>query len=248
MRFFLDISYLGTAFHGWQVQDNANSVQAEVNNALSTILRTPIECLGSGRTDTGVHALCQVAHFDLESTLDTKSIVFKLNSLLPKTIAINSCRQVKEDAHARFDADFRSYKYHFHSSKNPFKEGKSYLFSKPLDFEAINKSCELIGGWKNFEAFSKVQTEVNNFNCTIQEIGWERNNEGSFFYVSANRFLRGMVRAMVGTLLEVGQLKISVAQLKEILESKDRRQAGRAVPPEGLYLSKVSYPDHIYIK
>lgn len=247
MRFFLDITYIGSAFHGWQIQENASSVQAEINHALSTILRMPVECVGSGRTDTGVHATGQVAHFDSEVVFESSSLVHKLNSLLPKSIAINDCRQVQAAVHARFDAGFRSYQYHIHQRKNPFKTGKSYLFNKILNYEAIDQACELIKDWRNFEAFSRVQTEVNNFNCEIKVIKWEHSLEESTFHVSANRFLRGMVRAMVGTLLEIGQEKINLIQLKEILESKDRRKAGRAVPPDGLYLTKVSYPDHIYI-
>lgn len=247
MRYFLDIAYVGTAFHGWQIQKNANSVQAEINNALSTILGVATECLGSGRTDTGVHSTNQIAHFDSSDKIDESYLSYRLNSLLSKEIAINSCKRVKEDAHARFDADLRSYEYHILQKKNPFRNGQAYFLSNNVDIEIINQACELLSEWKDFEAFSKVKTEVNNFNCDIHEIRWEETNEGSIFHVSANRFLRGMVRAMVGTLLEVGQSKMSLSQLVEVLESKDRRKAGRAVPPEGLYLTKVKYPEHIFI-
>ncbi|MEP0365329.1 MAG: tRNA pseudouridine(38-40) synthase TruA [Cyclobacteriaceae bacterium] len=247
VRFFLDISYLGTAFHGWQIQNNASSVQEEINKALSTILRSETECVGSGRTDTGVHATHQIAHFDTDSEAEPEALVYKLNSFLPKSISINNCRQVNNEAHARFDADMRSYEYHIHHHKNPFKQGHSYLFKATINTDLIDQACEIIKGWENFEALSRVQTEVNHFNCEIKEIKWQATNEGSFFHVSANRFLRGMVRAIVGTLLEVGQGRMALDQFKEVLESGDRRKAGRAVPPEGLYLTRVSYPDHIYI-
>ncbi|MFT6865929.1 MAG: tRNA pseudouridine38-40 synthase [Cyclobacteriaceae bacterium] len=248
MRYFLDIAYMGTAFHGWQVQDNACTVQAEINSALSTILREKTDCLGSGRTDTGVHATHQIAHFDTENELDSDKLIFKLNSLLPKTISINACSKVIETAHARFDADLRSYEYHIHHHKNPFNDGQSYHFKGDLDWDQISEACQLISTWRNFQAFSRVQTEVNHFHCEIKEIKWDQTNDGSVFRVSANRFLRGMVRAMVGTLLEIGQGRMTIEQLKLVLESGDRRKAGRAVPPEGLYLTWVSYPEHIYIK
>ncbi|WP_258103120.1 tRNA pseudouridine(38-40) synthase TruA [Marinoscillum sp. MHG1-6] len=247
MRFFLDISYEGTSYHGWQVQHNAHTVQGELNHVLSTLLRTPTECVGSGRTDAGVHATHQVAHFDFDKELDPDDLVYKLNSFLPDTIAINSCREVKPDAHARFDAELRSYEYHIHGFKNPFKKGLSYFFNIDLDLKLIYAACDLICGWENFQAFSKVQTDVNTFLCEIKEIKWEQTNEAYVFHVSANRFLRGMVRALVGTLLDVGQGRTSVDQLKEILNSGDRKKAGRAVPAEGLFLTRVSYPEHIYL-
>lgn len=247
MRFFLDISYQGTSYHGWQVQNNAHTVQGEINNALSTLLRTPTDCLGSGRTDTGVHATHQIAHFDTDLQLDAEDFAYKLNSFLPKTISINNCTRVRDEAHARFDADMRSYEYHLHHHKNPFKQGLSYCFNVSLDLTAIHHACDLIADWENFQAFSRVQTEVNNFLCQIKEIKWVQANDAAVFHVSANRFLRGMVRAMVGTLLEVGQGRMSLDQLKLVLESGDRKRAGRAVPAEGLFLTRVSYPDHIYL-
>ena len=247
MRFFLDIAYLGTAFHGWQVQNNAATVQGEINKALSTILRSEISCMGSGRTDTGVHATQQIAHFDFHQELVPTDLVRKLNRFLPVSIAIKSCVQVTKEAHARFDAESRTYEYHIHTHKNPFKEGRSYLFAAALDLEAIDAGCQLILAWENFQAFSRVRTEVNNFNCEIAEIKWVETSDGFVFHVSANRFLRGMVRAIVGTLLEVGQGRMSLDQLRSVLEREDRRNAGRAVPADGLFLTRVSYPEHIYI-
>jgi tRNA pseudouridine38-40 synthase len=247
MRYFLDISYLGTDFHGWQIQNNAHSVQAELNQALSTILRSDISCLGSGRTDTGVHARQQIVHFDVPEPIDEEQLTFKLNSLLPKSVAVQSCKRVKDEAHARFDAEMRAYEYHIHCAKNPFKEGLSYYYNLALDERLMTEACSIIRQWRNFQAFSKVQTEVNHFECEITEIHWEPTNQGYIFHVSANRFLRGMVRAIVGTLLEVNRGKMSIDQLKAALESGDRRKAGRAVPAEGLYLTRVVYPESIYL-
>ena len=247
MRYFLDIAYRGTAFHGWQIQPNAITVQEEINRALSTLLQLETECLGSGRTDAGVHASQQIAHFDIYQKLDTSRFQYKLNALLPYEISIQGIRQVKEEAHARFDAVSRSYQYHIHKLKNPFKTGLSYLFSRPVDVQKIGEATQLIKSWENFQAFSKVHTDVKTFNCTIHHIDWSESNDSHVFSVSANRFLRGMVRAMVGTLLEIGQNKLSVADLELVLKSGVRSNAGRSAPPEGLFLSAVEYPKDIYL-
>ncbi|MFY0607860.1 MAG: tRNA pseudouridine(38-40) synthase TruA [Cyclobacteriaceae bacterium] len=249
MRYFMDLSYKGTAYHGWQIQPNAPTVQEEINKALSLVLQQKIECVGSGRTDTGVHAKQQVAHLDLEEVkLTLDQLTYRLNGILPADISIKQIRQVKPDAHARFDATRRTYHYHLHKIKDPFITGQSYYFTKELDVSAIAKSIEIIRDWKIFQAFSKVHTEVNNFNCEIFEISWEETNVGYTFCVSANRFLRGMVRAMVGTLLDVGSGKIDTKVLTEILDSGDRSRAGRSVPAEGLFLSEVLYPESVYLE
>lgn len=248
MRYFLDISYLGTAFHGWQVQKNAHSVQVEINQALSTLLRKETECLGSGRTDTGVHARQQIAHFDSEKKIDTGNFFLRLNKLLPREIAINKIIEVTPGAHARFDALSRGYEYHIIQIKDPFRHGQAYFFPRKLDQEAINEGMRLLKTWKNFQAFSKVHTDVNHFDCEIYHMEWKQTNDSHLFSVRANRFLRGMVRAMVGTLLEVGQNRVNVAELKQILESRDRSAAGRSVPAEGLHLTEVKYPDTIYLE
>lgn len=242
----MDISYRGTAYHGWQVQKNAHTVQAEINSALSTLLQTETVCTGSGRTDTGVHALQQIAHFDCERELDAQDFSYRLNAFLPTEIAVNRIHPVTPEAHARFDAEVRSYHYLIHKQKDPFRLELSYQFSAPLDLEAITAGMEVIRHWKNFQAFSKVHTQVNHFACEILDISWKETNEGHVFSVSANRFLRGMVRAMVGTLLEMGQNKLDRNGLIKILESGDRSSAGRAVPPHGLYLTAVKYPINIY--
>lgn len=246
VRYFMDISYRGTNFNGWQIQPNGVTVQEEIEKALSTILKTDTSILGSGRTDTGVHAMQQVAHFDAEE-IDPADLTFKLNSFLGEDISINGIRPVKNDVSARFEATSRTYHYHLHQAKSPFKQGVSYYFRPELNVQKINTACEIIEGWQNFECFSKVHTEVNNFNCEIYRTKWVQDGTNHLFEISANRFLRGMVRAVVGTLIDVGLGKTSLDELRRILESNDRRKAGRAVPAEGLFLQKVEYPKEIYL-
>lgn len=247
MRYFLDLSYLGTAYHGWQLQKNAHSVQAEVSGALSTVLRATVAVTGSGRTDAGVHALQQVVHFDHDQALEARQLLFKLNALLPNDIAANQLTQVKPDAHARFDAVRRSYQYHMHTRKNPFVEGLSYYFPHSTDIDLMNQAAELLKGVQNFQCFSKVKTDVNTYDCHITAAHWILDNEKLVFHVSADRFLRGMVRAIVGTLLTIGEHKMSLEAFENVLESKDRRKAGRSVPAHGLYLTEVNYPAATYI-
>ncbi|NNE55158.1 MAG: tRNA pseudouridine(38-40) synthase TruA [Flavobacteriales bacterium] len=246
MRYFTEISYKGTQYSGWQIQENANTVQAEFNKALSVLLKTETDSMGCGRTDAGVHALGMVAHFDAAKELEA-DFLYKLNALLPKDISIREIRAVKSEAHARFDAISRSYRYLIHDHKDPFSNHDSYFFNKALDLEAIDRAVEIIKNQKDFEAFSKVHTEVNHFNCDIFEAKWERSETGHVFHIRADRFLRGMVRTIVGTLLDVGEGKTSPDQVKEILESKDRKLAGRSVPAHGLYILKADYPNEIYL-
>ncbi|SNS92603.1 tRNA pseudouridine38-40 synthase [Ekhidna lutea] len=242
----MDISYRGTNFNGWQIQPNGVTVQEELEKALFTILKKETAVTGSGRTDTGVHAMQQIAHIDIDE-IDPQKLTFKLNSFLNGDISINGIRPVKTEAHARFDATDRTYHYHLHQAKNPFKKGLSYYFNPELDIAKINEACEIIKGWQNFECFSKVHTEVNNFNCEIFQAKWIQDGSNHMFEISANRFLRGMVRAVVGTLIDVGLGKTSLEDFSAILESNDRRRAGRAVPAEGLFLQKVVYPEDIYL-
>ncbi|UXP33652.1 tRNA pseudouridine(38-40) synthase TruA [Reichenbachiella agarivorans] len=247
MRYFLDISYDGTAYHGWQIQNNASTVQQVLGEALSTILRQEVVTTGSGRTDKGVHAINQVVHFDLDPNIKTQSLIHKLNGLLPKDISANELRRVQDDAHARFSAVSRSYLYRMHTRKSPFLEGKSFLFTRHLDLEAMNLSCDIIKRWLDFESLSKVHTDVHTFNCEIFDAYWESHNDEINFHVSANRFLRGMIRAMVGTMILVGESKINLDTFEAILESKDRTKAGSCVPAHGLYLKDIIYPKEIYI-
>jgi len=247
MRYFIDVSYDGTNYHGWQVQDNAVSVQGVLNNSLSTVLREEISTIGSGRTDTGVHAMMQIVHFDSQQEIDSKLLIMKLNSHLPKDIAVNKLAKVKSDVSARFNASSRSYIYKIHTRKNPFNQLQSYFYTRSLDLDLMNECCELLKSWKDFEALSKVKTEVSNFNCDIYDARWEKHNEQIHFHVSANRFLRGMVRTLVGTMLEVGRERMTLADFQKILESQDRRKAGRSVPAHGLYLRDITYPKDIYL-
>ena len=248
MRYFLDISYCGTQYHGWQNQTNASSVQETIEEGLSKILREKVSVTGSGRTDTGVHAKQQIAHFDSDLIQDQAKFQFQLNSLLPNDIAIKDLRKVQDSAHARFDAVKRSYQYFINCKKDPFKRGLSYYFRKDLDKDQIEKGCQLIKETTDFQSFSKVQTEVNNFLCEIHEISWQETNDGHVLYVCANRFLRGMVRTIVGTLLDVGTGKLSIEDLSYILEKRDRKEASRSVPAEGLFLYQVKYPKNIYLR
>lgn len=247
MRYFLDLSYLGTAYHGWQIQKNAHSVQAEINRALSTYLREEINVTGSGRTDTGVHAKQQIVHLDIEKEIDPKQLLFKLNALLPNDIAAKEFKPVRQEAHARFDALKRSYQYLMHTRKSPFVEGLSYYFPHPLDIGQMNEAARLLMGPQNFQCFSKVKTEVNTFDCDINTAHWILENEKLIFHVSADRFLRGMVRAIVGTLLMIGERKMTLEDFQNVLDSRDRRKAGRSVPAHGLYLTEVVYPPATYI-
>lgn len=248
MRYFLDISYRGTEFHGWQSQQNAVSVQQTIEEALSKLVGKETPIVGSGRTDTGVHAHQQIAHFDITEAQNEKDLVYKLNAILPFSIAIKNCHPVKDDAHARFDALSRRYHYYIHHQKNPFKTGLSYYFKRELDVDKINLACELIKKRTDFESFSKVHTDVKTFICSITKAAWKPIEGGFLFDIEANRFLRGMVRAIVGTLIEVGLGKLSLAEFDLIGEQKDRSAAGASVPAEGLYLQEVNYPSHIYLK
>jgi len=247
MRYFLNLSYRGTNYHGWQIQKNAVSVQQVINNAMGVILKKPIETVGSGRTDTGVHANQQVLHFDIDNKLEKADFIYKLNSLLPKDIAINNMTEVKLDAHARFSAIRRQYVYHITRRKNPFLQDQAYYFRKPLDIELMNDLEDFFIQWKDFQSFSKVKTEVNNFICDVYDIRWTCDKNDIILKITANRFLRGMVRAIVGTMLDVGIGNSSKQNFIDIVQSKDRKQAGSAVPPHGLFLNSVSYPDNIYV-
>ena len=246
-RYFLELSYKGTKYHGWQSQKNAISVQEVVEKALSLILRNPTPILGSGRTDTGVHARKQVIHFDTELELEPNVLIKKLNSVLPKDIAVSRLRKVRQRAHVRFDAEWRSYVYKISLRKNPFELDTAWLYPQDLDVGKMNRAAEILLLHEDFECFSKVHTDVNHFMCRIKEAYWEQKNHELVFHITANRFLRGMVRAIVGTMIEIGTGKWQLDQFEKILQSKDRNQAGFSVPPHGLYLTEVTYPEHIFI-
>ena len=246
MRYFAEVSYHGQNYSGWQIQPNANTVQAEIQNALSTLLTQPLEIVGSGRTDAGVHARQQYFHVDLPDIDSPMDFCYKLNAILPEDIAIIQILPVQSESHARFDAVSRSYEYHINTQKNPFIREVSYFYSQPLDLALMNEACTYILKYDDFQSFSKVKTQVNNFNCQIMEASWNVHNERLVFYVSANRFLRGMVRAIVGTLIEIGSGKFEPDRIHQIVQGKDRRLAGAAAPAHGLTLTRVEYPSSIF--
>ena len=246
MKYFFEIGYLGTAYHGWQIQHNAISVQGIINDRLEKLLGKEIKTVGSGRTDTGVHAICQFFHIETQSEIDTKQILFKMNTMLPDDIAVYAIRRVKDDANARFDAIFRSYVYKISRAKNPFLKERAYHFYRPLDIQLMNDAAKILIGKHNFQAFSRVKTQVNHFICDVDKMIWSEKDDILLFHIRADRFLRGMVRAIIGTLLQVGEYRIKPDQVKKILESGDRRKAGHAVPPEGLYLEKIIYPENLF--
>jgi tRNA pseudouridine38-40 synthase len=245
LRYFLDISYKGTSFHGWQRQPNAYTVQESLESAMSLLLHEPLQVTASGRTDTGVHALQQVVHFDAVQSL-TLDFVYKLNRMLPESIVVNHLYLVGDEAHSRFDAISRSYEYRIHTVKDPFVKEQSYHVKPKLDIDKLNAAAAYLLGKHDFCAFSKVKTNVTHFGCDLTEARWEQKQDKLVFHVSANRFLRGMVRALVGTMLEVGIGAKDPEWIKEILASKDRKAAGRSVDPEGLFLTKVVYPEPIW--
>ena len=245
MRYFIKFSYKGTNYHGWQIQPNAISVQEVLNKALSTVLNFPIDCMGAGRTDTGVHAREMFAHFDFEAAIDSHSLIHKLNSFLPKDIAVSGLYEVATDAHARFDATIRTYEYHINSEKNAFENNDSYYFKNNMNIDLMNKACKILIKYNDFESFSKVHTDVNTFNCKIETAFWTKTQDRLIFTISADRFLRNMVRAIVGTMINIGLEKVSLNEFIEIIESKNRTKAGFSVPAQGLYLTKVEYD---YIK
>jgi len=247
MRVFLDISYNGSTFHGWQLQPNAITIQETIEDALSKLLREKTRITGSGRTDTGVHAVQQVAHLDLSDETNLDDLHHKLNVMIPRTISINAINKVLPRAHARFDAINRVYHYHINHRKDPFKDGLSWLCAYSLDESAINKACQILLKTTDFESFSRVKTDVANFNCHLFEAKWQPCDNGYVFRICSNRFLRGMVRAIVGTLMEVGKGKLSLDEFDLIIKSKNRQSAGMAAPSRGLFLQEVNYPEPIYI-
>ena len=247
MRYFIEIAYKGTNFHGWQIQPNANTIQQELQTALKTLFHLPIEVVGAGRTDAGVHALQLFAHFDLHKKIDTDSIAYRLNALLPKTIVVKNIFPVQEQAHARFDAISRSYKYQISLVHNPFTLDTSWQIThKKIDVDLMNKAAEMLLVHSNFKSFSKTKTDVKTYNCTITTAQWIQKQNELNFYITADRFLRNMVRAIVGTLLDVGFKKISTTDFEKIILSQDRSKAGLSVPAKGLFLTEVNYPNSLF--
>lgn len=243
-RFFIELSYDGTAYHGWQTQPNSITVQQELDKALSVFFRQPVVTLGCGRTDTGVHASQFFAHMDLEEITEEAAVkaVGGVNSLLPYAIAIKRIFKVEDTAHARFNATARSYDYHFHFHKDPFKLHRSWLYKGQLDVAAMNAAAAMLLNFTDFTSFSKSNTNTGTNNCKITKAGFREIDGGLIFTISADRFLRNMVRAIVGTLVMVGRNDIGNTELEEIITSKNRSNAGQSVPACGLYLVSVTYP------
>lgn len=245
-RYFCNIAYNGTEYCGWQIQPNGISVQETLNKYFSIILREEIELTGAGRTDAGVHAKGMIAHFDVTQPIpDIPKFINNINNFLPWSIAINDIYMVKYSAHARFSATARKYEYHIIQHKSPFLSNTACKFTKPLNIELMNEACKTMMLYSDFTSFSKVHTDVKTHICKIMEAKWEEKDDEIIFTIKANRFLRNMVRAIVGTMLEVGTEKITISQLKKIIESKNRCNAGHSVPASGLYFIEASYPEDV---
>lgn len=242
MRYFIEFAYNGKKYHGFQSQPNAASVQETLEKALSVLLRENCAIVGAGRTDAGVHAKQMYAHFDTEIPFETTKLVSKLNSFLPVSIVIYRIIAVENQAHARFDATARTYHYFLHTHKDAFMDELSWHYSQQLNLEKMNAACKILLEYTDFECFSKVHTDVNTFNCKITEAYWTQNGTQLQFTISADRFLRNMVRAIVGTLVNIGTGKMQVSDLHQIIQSKNRGKAGFSVPAQGLYLVRVVYP------
>jgi tRNA pseudouridine38-40 synthase len=248
-RYFIELSYNGTNYHGWQIQKNAVSVQEVLNNTLATVLRQPIETTGCGRTDTGVHAKEFFAHFDAGSQMadafwfaeNRGSLLRSINSILPADIAVKNIFPVAADAHARFDAILRGYEYYIHFNKDPFKNGYSWELRDQPDIARMNGAAAIMMTYIDFSCFSKSNTQVKTNNCRISHAAWEEVDNGIVFKISADRFLRNMVRAIVGTLLMAGRKEIEPEDIRKIIEGKNRSDAGTSVPACGLYLTTVAY-------
>ncbi|MGV3508835.1 MAG: tRNA pseudouridine(38-40) synthase TruA [Sphingobacteriaceae bacterium] len=243
-KYFIELSYKGTSYHGWQIQPNAITVQEVLDKALSTFFRQKIDTVGCGRTDTGVHATQFFAHFEIlstESVFPERSIQ-SINSLLPFDISVKRIFKTIPEAHARFDATLRSYEYHIHYFKNPFLHDFSWLVRDELDIIKMNEASAHLQSYTDFSCFSKSNTQVFTNNCKISRVEWVKTENGLIFYISADRFLRNMVRAIVGTMVEIGRRKIPPNSIHEIVQSKNRSNAGASVPACGLFLTSIKYP------
>jgi tRNA pseudouridine38-40 synthase len=241
LRYFIKLAYNGTQYHGWQYQPNASSIQETMNKAVSVLLRSDINLMGAGRTDTGVHAKVMYAHFDFETPFEIQKFMHKLNSYLPKDIVVSDIIPVPDEAHTRFDATKRTYEYHINTFKDPFLQEQSWYFHQKLDVDLMNEAAKLLFKHTDFQCFSKVNTDVNTFDCTIFAAHWNQTNSKLVFTISANRFLRNMVRSIVGTLVNIGIHKITLDDFNNIIVGKNRDKAGFSVPAHGLYLTEIDY-------
>lgn len=243
MRYFIHLAYDGTRYHGWQIQPNGISVEGEIELRLSTLLRQPIDIVGAGRTDAGVHARHMVAHFDFEDGCDTEQLCYRLNRMMPPDICIYKIEKVADDLHARFSATSRTYHYYISTKRNPFNRQYTWLCHYDLDFELMNQAAEILMEYKDFASFCKSHTDVKTTLCNIIEAKWIKDDdEGCYYFrIKANRFLRNMVRAVVGTLVEVGRHRLSLDDFRNVIEGKKRTMAGESMPANALFLERIEY-------
>lgn len=242
MRYFITFSYDGTCYHGWQVQPNTATVQECLNDALSKLLPTPTECVGAGRTDAGVHASKMIAHFDTEQSLDVEQFAFRLNRILPEDIAVDGVKQVADDLHARFSAIQRTYHYFVYTKKNPYRRHYAHRLTFVPDYELMNQAAALLLDAEDFTSFSKLNNDQKTNICDVQYARWVQIEEDYWrFEITANRFLRNMVRAVVGTLLEVGRGRMSIDEFRKVIAAQNRCSAGESVAANALFLVDVQY-------
>jgi len=247
-RYFIYLSYDGSNYHGWQIQPNAPTVQETLEKALALLMRHPVAITGAGRTDTGVNATTMVAHADFPENIDCKQTVYRLNKILPPDIAIHCIKAVTESAHARFDALSRRYRYYISTAKNPFTRRYSYRVSDSIDFEAMNRAAATLTEYTDFTSFSKLHTDTKTNNCKVTSAKWVQTAANEWYFeIEADRFLRNMVRAIVGTLLMVGRGKITIKEFREIIEKKQRSEAGDSAQAQALFLEEVKYPENIFL-
>jgi tRNA pseudouridine38-40 synthase len=244
-RYFLEVSYKGTNYSGFQIQKNANSIQAEVERVLQILQKEKIDLTGSSRTDAGVHALQNFFHFDFEGEISAH-FVYRMNAILPDDIVVQKLIPVKAQAHCRFDAISRDYGYFIYRHKDPFLEERAFYFPYKLNLDLMQEAAAIIKGYNDFTSFSKRNTQVKTFNCSIMESKWEWEDECLVFYVKADRFLRGMVRALVATMLKIGRGKMAIGEFKNVIEEKDCSKASFAAPSHGLFLMQVNYPKDFF--
>ncbi len=249
-RYFIELGFDGFPFNGWQKQPNATTIQELLEKAMATLLRQPIEVTGAGRTDTQVHATSYTAHFDTPDQLSTEQrtdLIYRLNRILPPEIAVYNIHHVKPDIHARFSALSRSYEYHIARIKSPFLVNRAWFMDRPVDLGKMQNACNILRKHDDFECFSKSNTQVNHYRCKIFEADWEERGQLLVFKITADRFLRNMVRAIVGTMMDVGSGKLSIADFEKVLESRNRSKAGYSVPGYGLYFMGAGYEPDIFL-
>ena len=245
MRYFISLSYIGTHFHGWQIQPNAITVQQKIQEGLYVLLKEEVQIYGAGRTDTGVHAKQMYAHFDSEASFEFDELCHRLNSFVPDTILIKSIFSVPAKAHARFDALCRRYEYWICSFKNPFLKERAWLLFNELNYDLMNEAAAHLLDVRDFTSFSKLNTQVKSNVCILKKALWEKKNDTWVFTIESNRFLRNMVRSIVGTLVNVGKGNVSLEEFKAIVAKKDRSHAGISAPAQGLYLVHIKYPKEL---